>query len=186
MQQSKRNVSGMQDTSVSAEDTMRMRLATIRRVIHAAGFVKLPYWIAFAQEPKYKVSGEDRQVLYSEYLYGVLPDTSLYYGFIEGVVGDVVSARLAVFDKSGNRIASGYFLENNCIHMVEEDIYCDEYITIGEDLSLDYYYKSKYVWVDMEYEGQRDTVCVHYEKKGKIHTDGTIVFEEGQKYPCIE
>ncbi|MDR3286323.1 MAG: hypothetical protein LBT27_02620 [Prevotellaceae bacterium] len=161
------------------------RVSKLREIIGATKFVELPFKVEFDQDAEYSIINMDIDSIKISYLiFGVLPDTSTFYGFITGFPEDVMNIEIVTFNKLGLMIDKKRIIENNCLHLIETDLYCNEYAVIHKDLSIDYYYQSTYILLDHAYEGQRDTVCEHYEKRGKIQENGTIIFENRQEYEC--
>lgn len=165
-------------------DSSLKRLQIIRKIIDLVGFIELPYTLEYNKGKTYSIIEIDRGLISEDLgsysLYGTLPDTNHYYGFITCLPIDYCMAKLVIFDKKGRLIDKKELLENNCYHEIGEDIYCNEYIIINKDLTMNYYYSSKYVSNLIEI----DTICEHYEKNGFISDQGIIIFEKRKEFKC--
>jgi len=164
-------------------------LTAIHKTIDSVGLLTLPYKIHFNQGAIFIIDDKLIEQLSwgGRRVYGVLPDTTNFYGLIIEMATSLSNPRLVIFDKKGKFVDEKYLLENNCYDLTsDESCFCDEYIQINEDLTLFYYYNAKYLYgayneeLD-EYYGK--IVCKHYEKKGNINKKGKIIFEERQEFP---
>jgi hypothetical protein len=104
------------------------------------------------------------------YLMGLLSDTTNFYGFVFVSITAVGNPGLITFDKSGNKIDLKLLTKEKCIIYAGDILLCKEYTTIGQDWSLDYYFKSIVAG-----EGNSiDTVCSNFISKGLINKKGEI------------
>ncbi|PKP43723.1 MAG: hypothetical protein CVT95_11850, partial [Bacteroidetes bacterium HGW-Bacteroidetes-12] len=119
---------------------------------------------------------------------GVLPDTTNNYYILTGMALSVHYLFVSCVNKQGEYLyyKGNVLFDCNCLHMVEQDIYCDEYIIIKDGLELDYYYKTKYVLNLID--GQNDTVCEFKIGKGYINTEdfGKIIYDTIIEKNCLE
>ncbi len=158
-------------------------VAELQKLISKIGFLELPYRINFSPNSNFDRTEYDGGALdgvLCNTLIGVLPDTSKFYGFIEVLVASIGYPVFVTFDKSGVVIDENSPPMDNCYDMVKEYLYCNEYIEIQKDLSLHYYYGSKYT-LEKEYISENeiiyDTICERYEKRGRIKENGAILFD---------
>jgi len=156
-------------------------LRGIYTVIDDAGFVELPYKTYYGQKGAIFIESNLKTLYGIGWIYGVLPDTSLFYGILfDNGVSE--TPFLTTFDKRGNLIISDMLGEENSWEkgMVGEIILCEEYTIVNKDLTLHYYFNSKHLYEGNS--GEYDVlICENFEKRGKINTAGKIIFEEKMK-----
>ena len=165
-----------QQTAITKDETV---LKAIYSIIDSIGFVELPYKIYYEQEAEILTDkfGQTR------YFYGILPDTTNFYGVLEYLPAGNGIPFLNTYDKNGNEITRKSIIDCNCLKYVGIEIFCDEYVIINKDLTLHYHYSSKHIYEDYLTSKQEALVCEHIEKKGKIDENGNIIFEESIKIP---
>lgn len=155
------------------------------------GLLKLPYQYGYNQgfvggiqygDINYKPNyNRLRQLLKCDAIVGILPDTTNYFGLVVGLAASVVEIELVTVDKNGSQIARETLIENNCLHYVEEDIYCREHVTLSSKLRIDYSYETLYV---LDGVNGRDTICETKTKSGIVLPNGAIEFDESTMSRC--
>jgi len=179
------NESDTQVVNIQEEITV---LQAIRNIIDIVGFVELPYKIYHDQDgilmDEYNANYLWKIRVQNGCLYGVLPDTTHYYGILYCLAASVAIPVLTIFDKEGNLIFDRQrLLEQNCHKMIGIGIFCNEYIIINEDLTLHYHYSAKDIY-DNILSGKNDALdCEHIEKEGEIDENGKVIFGESKTIP---
>jgi hypothetical protein len=163
----------------------------IKELVASNGFLNLPYKYDFNQDSLGGIQIQEgkftenynrlRQFLGCSQIIGILPDTSNYFGIVVGLAASAMNIELITIDKEGIKIARESLIENNCLHYVEEDIYCHENVVLNNDLSINYSYETLYI---MEVVDKRDTVCQVKYKSGKLFKNGQIKFDDSELSKC--
>lgn len=168
------------------------RLDLIKETINNYGFLELPYTYHYEGDLG-GVSGKiDRNqfneagIGFSSFI-GVSPDTTDNYYILSSMALDVDYLYVSCINKKGEYLhynKGKNLMDCNCLHMVEDDIYCNEYATIKEGLALEYYYKSKYILSLVD--EQSDTICDFKFSTGYISTKefGKIVYDKTTERNC--
>lgn len=166
----------------------------VKLIAHLAdtfGFLRLPYTYDYNQDSVggiqygYKKFTPNydrlRQLVGCDMIIGILPDTTNYFGLVVGLAASVMNVDLITIDKQGERIARESLIENNCLHYVEEDIYCRENVILTNSLSINYSYETLYI---MEGINGNDTICEVRNKFGRLLSNGVIKFEDSKVSNC--
>jgi hypothetical protein len=161
-------------------------LQTIRKIIDMVGFVELPYKIYYDQDGV-DVRNEDIYILQRKIgvqagcFYGILPDTTHFFGVLYFVAASIAYPNLATFDKEGILIDKQSIVGDNCYEMAGASVFCDEYTIINKDLTMHYHYKSKHIFDGGNYGAV--LVCKHIERDGRIEKNGKIIAGENREIP---
>ena len=157
----------------------------IREIINIVGFVELPFKIC-SRRPTHTIDVAELvlKIGVHPHLYGILPDTTHFFGVLYLVPAGGGHPRLATFDKNGNLIDRQYILREKCHKIAGESVFCEEYVIINKDLTILYRYRSKHIWDRGFYQLE----CKHIERQGRIDQTGRIIFDEFVEFPiedCI-
>jgi hypothetical protein len=169
----------------------RARLKLIRNTIDSFGFLELPYRYYYNSDSLGGISDKfDKNafhkagIAYSGFI-GILPDTTVNFYYIQALAASVMYLEIFSINKKGEKVfhKERSLLSCDCLHYVEDDIYCTEYIIIKDSLKLEHYYKTKYIYNVLN---ENDTVCEFKQEFGYINTNnyGQVIYDSIIKKNC--